>query len=146
MAKIVIEIRKQPQIGSKRFEIAEIQPLPTEIAYQGLRARVRQHSPHLLFKHVTLAKFTAFCNAQQLLIWNAAPEEKRKPACQVDVADSVHRLTGLIVFDTKKKLRADENCAQGTLEAGFKIFFRPVELHRFREVRICHRPPVRASH
>ncbi len=51
----LVEFRKHVGIRFGQFQIAQIQPLPREIIHQGLRPRIVQHAPHLLFEHHRIA-------------------------------------------------------------------------------------------
>ena len=79
LAQIVVEVREQAQVRRDRFQIAQMQPLRGEIGREVARAIVRQQSPHLLFKHLRLAKLVARGQVQKLVVRNAAPQEERQP-------------------------------------------------------------------
>src|SRR5262245_29806534 len=89
-AQAFIEIGKGLRIGAHSFEIPEMQPLPAEIADKGRRPLILQHPPNLLFQNSRVAQFFLFCQFQQPIIWNAAPEEKRESGSEIEIVQPVN--------------------------------------------------------
>ena len=60
---------------------------------------------------------------EQLVVGNAAPQEKREPRGQLEIADRVRRPgrhAGRLALDAEQELRADEQAAHGALDAALE--------------------------
>ncbi len=97
-------------------------------------------------EHVGLVQLAGFGQAQQFVVGNAAPQEKRQPRSQFEIANPI----GLARFDAlrialhaEQELRADQHRRQRHLDAGFKALRRvdglAIELQRPLEVRARRR-------
>ena len=56
LPQLVVPVRIEDAVGRRRRQVAQIQQLLREVRDQRLRARVRQHPPHLLLEHARLAQ------------------------------------------------------------------------------------------
>src|SRR5688572_23438549 len=124
LAKVVVEVREEPQVGRDCIEIAQMQPLGGEAGREALRARIGEQAAHLLLEDVGLVEFAALGQVEKLVVGNAAPEEERKTRREIEVADSVSGLrgdAGRILLDEKQELRIDEDAAQGCRDACFEV-------------------------
>src|SRR5262249_55651396 len=105
--KSLIEIRRdQP-------DISYLQPLFEEVLHQrGPRSFVVQHPPYFPLEHRRLVQLPADGRVEQLVIGDAAPEEKRQTRRQLDVRKVVRRPrrdAGRIGFDLEQKIGAHEH-------------------------------------
>ena len=57
-------------------QVAKLQPLPGEVAGQRVRTRVGQHPPHLPFQLGRIAQAARLGRPQELVVGDAAPDEK----------------------------------------------------------------------
>src|SRR5437773_1141923 len=73
---IVIEVGELSAIRTRICQVAEIQPLASEIGHQRLRASVGQHAAHLPFQYRRLVQFALSRQIEQFVVGNAAPQEK----------------------------------------------------------------------
>ena len=62
--------------GLLRAEIANLQPLSGKVIEEAFRPGVCEHPAHLLQQHVPITQLQALGDLQQLLVWNALPEEE----------------------------------------------------------------------
>ena len=79
LAQVVVEVREQPQVGVEGVEVPEVQPLAGEIRHEGLRAWIGKQAARLRFEHLRLHQFAALRQIEQLVVRQAAPQEKRQP-------------------------------------------------------------------
>src|ERR1019366_1228094 len=91
LAQIVVEVRKQIGIGQDVRNIAQMQPLAREIRYERFRFGIRQHAANLGFEYRRITQRSLDRCAEQLIVRNAAPKEKRKPRSEFDIADAMDR-------------------------------------------------------
>ena len=91
LAEVIVEIGKLPDSGVDGAEIAQVEPLLGEVVDQRLRPLVGQHPPHLLLEHPLASELAAHSHVEQLFVGNTAPEEKREPRRELDVADLIRR-------------------------------------------------------
>ena len=88
LADVVVEIGEHQQIRNDlRLQVAELQPLPGEIVYQGVRAVIREHAVHLSGEHFGFPKPPRCGRIEQLFIGDAAPQEERQTRGKLEVAD-----------------------------------------------------------
>ena len=76
VAQVLIELRIHVHVGHDTGQLAQRQPLSGEIVHQRLRARIGQHATNLFGKDSRLAELSADRDVQQLVVWDAAPQEK----------------------------------------------------------------------
>ena len=90
-AEVVVEPGEAPvRVRRQQPHVANLQPLTEEVPHQCLaRARIRQHAPHLPIEHAGVVQLAANREIEQLIIGNAAPEEKRQARCELDVGKAV---------------------------------------------------------
>ena len=66
---------------------AQIQPLGGEIVHQRVGgARVGQHAPHFFLERCGLGELSVFRQGQQMIVGDAAPQEKRQARGQFQIA------------------------------------------------------------
>ena len=123
-----------------------MQPLAREILRHGVRARVGQHPPGLFFKDRGFVEAVAGRQIDQRVIRNAAPEEKRQPRGEFDIADSSTVAVPRLGLGTEHERRTCQQAPQRQLNAGFKrALLAAFFIERKQKVQIGrrHRPPVR---
>jgi len=123
LPQIVVEIDEQPQVRRHRLEPAQVQPLRAEVRHQVARPRILQHARHLGPPPLRRPQFTALRRAQQRLIGQAAPKEKRKPRGEFQFRHLPHRpgrSPGRIGFHPEQKAGTHQNRRQRLLEARFR--------------------------
>ena len=86
--QIVVEVRKLVGVGMDAVQVPQMQPLAREILRHRVRARVGQHPTSLFFKDCGFVEAVAGRQIDQRVVRNAAPEEKRQPRGEFDIADS----------------------------------------------------------
>ncbi len=152
LPEIVVEVRKQPHVRRDRRKIPQLQPLRCEVGHQGSRTLVGEHPPHLPLERRRLMERFGRREVQQLVVWNAAPEEERQPGRQLQIADAIGGVrceAGRILFDAKQELRAHQDGGERHFDARFEAVLRArflVQRERTLQVGARHRAPVRASH
>ena len=75
-------------------------------------------------QHRTIAQAPRFRHPQQRVIGNAAPQEKRQPRRELQIADSIGGAgcdARRILFDPDEKLRAREKTADDHLDSAIEI-------------------------
>jgi hypothetical protein len=78
------------------------------------RLSVREHAPDLTFEHGRFVQPPLFGQPEQLIVGDAAPQEKRTGARPVQVADAVdadRRDTGRIALNPELELRTRAEAA-----------------------------------
>ena len=136
LPQIVIEVREQAHVRSRRGKIPQIQPLLGKVAHQGSRPVIRQHAPDLLFEHLGLFEFSSNGRLEKLVVRNTAPEEEGQARCQLQVGDAIGSIrsnAGRILFDAKQEFRTDQHRAQTHFNTRLKAPVPPpvpVELER----------------
>ena len=115
--------------------VAQRQPLPGEVADQGLRARVGEHALDLRLEDRRDAQFPALGHIEQLVVRDAAPEEERQAGRQLQVADPV-ALPGLdpfrIALDAEQELGTHQQPPERHFDAAIEAAFGapPVVEHK----------------
>ena len=107
----------------RRFQISQIEPLSREVVHQGFGSRIGEHAPNLLFEHRRIVEFSLARDVDQFVVGNAAPQEKRQPGGQFQIANAIRladRQVGRFSFDTHQKLRACQDPPNGDLNTVFK--------------------------
>ena len=89
LAQIVVEVRKNHGDGLLTLQTAQVQPLTSEVIDQRVRPWIDQHPANLRLQHRRVAQLALARQIDQLIVRYAAPEEKREPRSQFDVADTV---------------------------------------------------------
>jgi len=150
LAQAVVEIGEHFRIGFRRAKIAQIQPLSGEIFDQRLGPGIGQHTPYLLFQHLRVVELAAFRQCQQLLVRDAAPQEKRQACGQFQVAEAIggtRRYAIRIDFNSEQELRANQNSFHRAADSGFKSPRRqagPVEAEQRLKIFVGEWPPISA--
>ena len=126
---------------------------PVKFVHQRVGARIRDHAPHLRLEHARRAQPAGDRQVQQLVVRNAAPQEERQPARQLEIADPMRRAD---------RRRLAGSCSERNRNDGLvRIRARParmpasksppavallaVERQRRVDVRLHDRPPERAA-
>jgi hypothetical protein len=78
LPQVVVEVREHPGVRARGRQVSQIQPLARKVRDQRIRTTVGQHPLHLLFQHRRLVQRPADGQAEQFLVWNAAPEKERQ--------------------------------------------------------------------
>ena len=91
LADVVVEVREQQHVRRDLVQVAELQPLAGERRHQRVGALVGDHAPHLRLEDAGRAQLAGNREVQQLVIRNAAPQEERQPARQLEFADAMRR-------------------------------------------------------
>ena len=94
LAHVVVEVREQQQVRRDLVQIAQLQPLAGERVHQRVGARIGDHAPHLRLEHARRAQPAGDRQVQQLVVRDAAPEEERQPARQLEIGDAMRRAGG----------------------------------------------------
>src|SRR6185295_15703727 len=115
LAKIVVEIGEEASVGAGRIEIAELEPLRGEARDERLGARVGQHAAGLPRQLPGLTEAAALREVEQLVVRDAAPEEKGQARGELEVAQAVgglRRQSRRITLDAEEELVVHENGAE----------------------------------
>ena len=88
-AQVVVRIALG--IDDDFFDAAQVQPLRGEVADERVDgAGIRQHAPNLLLEDRRLRQLVPFCERQQLIVGDAAPEEERQSRRDLQITQTVH--------------------------------------------------------
>ena len=120
LTEVLVELGEQLRIGHHIPNVAHGQPLAGEIVHQRLRAGIGNHAAHLLFQDRRILERGASGHVEERVVGNAAPQEKRQPRGQLEVADAVDgrpRFAGRVRLDTEQEPRADKESFQRKLDA-----------------------------
>src|SRR6185295_13513720 len=90
LTKIVVEVRKQIRIRRNDTQVSDAKPLPGEVVYQSLGAGIGEHAPNFALKNRRPAEISGARELQQSIVGNRAPQEKRQPGCQLEIADTAN--------------------------------------------------------
>src|SRR5262245_49657278 len=74
----LVEVWEDVGVRRDGLKISEVQPLPAEVADEGLRARVVEHPAGLLSQDELVFQFALLGQIQQLVVRDAAPQEERE--------------------------------------------------------------------
>jgi hypothetical protein len=138
-------------VGLHVIELAQIQPLTGEVLDDGVRFRVGEHARDLLLQYLRIAEAPLCSDVEQLIVWDAAPQEERQPRGEIGVADAIgltDSQRGRFVFRAVHESWRDENARQCLLDAGVEVGRLAaglIEVHERRELGCAHRPSVRAA-
>ncbi len=129
--------------------VAHTQPLEREIRRQRLRTRIGEHAPHLRLERLRRAQLVLLRQRQQLLVWNARPEEERQTRRQLEIAQRVDRPRPGVRgrrLGAIQELGARQHRRQRALDAVLecpRLAAVGVELHQRREIGLRDRTPIR---
>ena len=146
---VCIKSREQRAIRRRCDDALQLQPLRGKAVAKPLEAFVTQHPIHLRREHCRLMECLVFGQLQQLVVGDAAPQEKRKARGQVEVIpDSLDRL----VVQVQKTGRT-QHCRGDVLHAFFKrhpvfqlqFHFRGVARNQLRRNRSAERPSQKSG-
>ena len=121
VAQAEIEIGKQSRTGVLRVDVAQVQPLSGEVARQRFRTRIAKHPPDLLFEHRRSLEPALHGEIEQLVVGDAAPQEKRQTGRQLEIADAIDTTCGGlrgIALDAEQELRAHQDAFEPLFDAG----------------------------
>src|SRR5262249_31343455 len=79
------------RVGRDAFEISEVQPLPAEVADEGLRARIVEHPADLLLQDKRTLQLSMFGLIQQLIVGDATPQKEREARGEFKIIQAVDR-------------------------------------------------------
>ncbi len=102
-------------------EIAQVQPLPGEVASRATaRADRRASAAPAARARRAGCSSPRSASVEQFVVGNAAPQEERQPRGQLEVADAIGRArrdARRILLDAEQELAADQHRAQRRLDA-----------------------------
>ena len=127
LTQVLIEVRKGGRIRLYSRDIAQEQPLTSEILHQRVRSRIGQHAPDLALQARRVAELAALGDREQLVVGYAAPQEEGQPRCELDLAHPVRspgRHVRRIELDAENEFRRNENLQQRQSHAGLEAVFR----------------------
>ena len=150
---------KRTGSGVAVSDVPQVQPLPGEVRDERFGSLVGQHALNLLLQHDRILQPAAFGEIEQLIVGNAAPQEKRQTRRELEVGDTVYvcfaRLArrsfsgGGILFDAEQEIRRDEHRLEGTLNPASKSAWQASSLFIERKQRLnvgrSDRAPERAA-
>ena len=113
--------RKNHRVGLHGFDVAQVQPLPGEVRDERIGARIGQHAPDLALEDHWVFQPAAFGQIEQLVVGDRAPQKERQPRRELEIADSIGCLAGLVALDAEQKLRRDEQRLKRVLNSSLKI-------------------------
>ncbi len=127
LPQIVVEVRKHQEVGVPVPQLAQEQPLSGEIGDERARPRVVQHPSDLLLERRGVLELALLGGLQQLLVGNAAPQEKRQARRQLEIGDAVRGAGGnvrRIALEPEHEVRVGQNPAQRHLDAAVEVAAR----------------------
>ena len=128
LADVVVEVREQQQVRRDLVQVAQLQPLTGERVHQRVGARIGDHAPHLRFEHARRAQPAGDRQVQQLVVGNAAPEEERQPARQLEIGDAMRRrrreAPAGSLLRAEQERRTGENPREAGANAGVEVAAR----------------------
>ncbi len=133
-----------------RGEVAQVQPLRREVVDERTRPGVREHAAHLPFEHERFVQLSGNRHVQQLIVRDAAPEEKGQARRELEIADAIWRIgrnPWRIGLDAKEEIRTHQHARHGHLDAGFEPALDAallIESHRPAQITLGDRTTVRA--
>jgi hypothetical protein len=122
-SQVLVELGEDVRIGRPARDLAEAEPLAGEVLGERTRARVPQHPADLRFDHARIREPPALGQRQQLVVRDAAPEEKRQARREVEVAQPVGRAgpkVRRIGLDAEQEVEADEHALERGLDPGLE--------------------------
>ncbi len=133
------------RVRSDRRDVADVQPLSSEVVHERLRPRIVQHALHLLLEGRGIAQAAVLREIEQPIVGDRAPEKERKPRRELDIADALHAAAGVrrIVLDAEQEFRRHEERFERLLDPGVEVTRMPaalVEREQRRDVGRRHRP------
>ena len=124
VAQAFVEIGKDPRIRLHHPHVPQLQPLARKIAHQRRRAAVGEHPSDLLFQNLWIFQLAPSGDLEQLVVGDTAPEEKRQPRGQFEVADAIRRITrdvGRIPLHPKQEIRRDQKPLERELDSRLEV-------------------------
>ncbi len=67
------------------MDIASLEPLAGKVVHEAGRSAVGEHPTHLLRENLRVPETTGRRDVQQLVVWNALPQEEGQARGQLDV-------------------------------------------------------------
>src|SRR4030095_8518658 len=89
LPQVVVEVAKQIGARNDRVDISQPQPLSGKIRREIERAAIGEHPARLLLDLSGLTQLASNGCVEQLIVRDAAPQEKRQSRRQLEIADSV---------------------------------------------------------
>ena len=95
-------------------------------------------------------KTTNCLESVNALVWNAAPQEERKPRGELEIADAIRRAwldAGRVTLESKQELRTREQPSEPELDAGLEPAVGMsivVAVEQHLEIALGHRPATGA--
>src|SRR5690606_449377 len=106
-AQVFVEVRIEARVGIDSVESAYAEPLKCEVGDQRRRTGVGEHTPDLRVEHDSVLEPPSFGEREQRFVRPLAPQEKREPPRELEVADRV-RLARRKIFRRAAGLRSIE--------------------------------------
>ena len=148
LAEPLVEIPEHKAVRMLLLEVANIEPLSGEIVRQGLRLGIGEHPRDLTVEDHRVVKPAFFCNIEEVVVRDAAPEEERQPRGEFEVADRMDRAGRTLrgFFMHEQEVRGHQDGLQRRADSGLKsaagATLPGVDPHERREVRLGHRTAV----
>src|SRR5438477_6439621 len=150
LPQVVVEIWEQVGVRRGIVQLPQPEPLAGKVLRQRRGPRISQHPSNLLLQHGWVAQLSSLRHSQELIVWNAGPEEERQPRRQLEIADPVGHSgpdVGRVALHPEQKCRLNEERLQRPLDPGLEISLaarRLVRGHQLLNVRIRVRSPIRS--
>src|SRR5262245_19399531 len=150
LSQSLVEVGEDVGIGRDGLQISEVQPLPAEIADEGLRAWVVEHAARLLSQDERVFQFALFGQIQKLVVRDAAPQEEGEARGEFKIVQAIGRARrgGLrIALDAEEEIGRDQHRFNRALDAVIEIAFAPpafIKRQQRVQVRVRHGTPERA--
>ena len=147
VAQVVVEVGKQPEVGLRHRQVAQVEPLAGEVGHQRIRARVRQHAPGLLREHRRVPQAALPGQREELVVRDAAPQEEGEPRGQRPVVQLVRRGrpdVPRVGLQPEQERRTDQHARQRALDAAVEAAAAApvlVEVHQDAQLGVGGRPP-----
>src|SRR5262249_33657421 len=105
---------------------AQLEPASGEIVDQRARARIAQHALHLLLQHARVAQLSAYRCVAQLVVRDAAPQEKGEARGEIEIAEAIRgarRQPCGLALDAEEKARRRQDALAPWRDAGIEAVF-----------------------
>ncbi len=151
----ITQVLVERNIGGRiRYQVPEapqLQPLDRKVFDQRPRSGIGEHAPNLLIENGRIAELAPGREVQELIVRDAAPQEKGQARRQLEIADAICRAgphAGWIGFDAKQKLWTHQDALDRCLNTGVEApsgAAISVERHQRGDIGLRRRPPIRST-
>ena len=136
---------------NRRRQVPEKQPLPGESLDERREAGIRDHPANLLIEDRRIAEPRLLRQLQQFLVGNAAPQEKRQPRRELDIADPVRPVGLPSGADPTRSRSRNSGLTSRRRSAAFDAFVEstvlasgPIEREHRLDIGVHDRTAIRA--